>query len=702
MNARASLGGIGVAAVVLALASLVGSFVTGLADLLFPFYHPQTAGTAVILGAVTVAAARRGTAHAGVWVTAIAGLLMSLDAAGFFAMVWMLHDMPSTVVVLADSLIGPADLPRAAATALLPTVTWLMSLGGFLSIGLLLFPDGRLPSRRWRGAVALASAGILVFTIGYTIASWPTSQIRFGAVDTSTVAGVLMAVGLPMVGVSVLLALASLVIRHHRAGSEVRHQVRWMLYGTGVSTLGLVVLFVVAAARYGVSDPATTRLSTVAYLVAVPMQALSYSIGVFKYRLYDIDVVIRRSLVFGALALFITGVYVAVVVGVGSLIGDRSNTVLAVLATALLAAGFEPVRLRVQRWANVVVHGVRATPYEVLAAMSAPEVAVDNLIADSAPVVAGGLGAEAVVVWGEDATGRRPVSVFPDGLDGGAVAWDVEVPMLHEGRQVGAVSVRVPRGDSLTASGRGLLDDFAGHTSMLMANLLLDRDLERRLVELTASRQRMISAQDAARRRLERDLHDGAQQELVALKVKLGLARSVATREEAPQVADLLESAAAEADLAVDSLRELARGIYPPLLEAEGLATAIAALARKSSLPVAVDIDDIGRHPQQVEAAVYFCVLEALDNTVGHARASSAHLTLAEADGILEFTVTDDGVGFDAAAGSIGVGGMSDRLDSIGGSLEIESSPGRGTSVRGSMPLVEAATSDRTAGLVPA
>jgi signal transduction histidine kinase len=222
----------------------------------------------------------------------------------------------------------------------------------------------------------------------------------------------------------------------------------------------------------------------------------------------------------------------------------------------------------------------------------------------------------------------------------------------------------------------------------VLKNVGLTADLQRRLEELRASRQRLVAAQDLERRRLERNLHDGAQQNLVAIKVKLGLAEMLAAKD--PQKArDLISSLKADTEEALETLRDLARGIYPPLLADRGLVVALESQARKATLPVTIEADSVARYPQEIEAAVYFCVLEALQNVQKYAGAKSARVRLCEVEGDLQFEVSDDGSGFDRASVLPGAGltNMADRLDALGGGLVIASEPGRFTRISGTLPL---------------
>ena len=268
------------------------------------------------------------------------------------------------------------------------------------------------------------------------------------------------------------------------------------------------------------------------------------------------------------------------------------------------------------------------------------------------------------------------------------------VEVRHQGDLLGALSVTKRSGETLTPVEENLLNDLAGQAGLVLKNVGLTSDLQARLVELRASRQRLVTAQDQERRRLERNLHDGAQQHLVALKVKLGLAEMLASRDPEKAKATIAQLKG-DADEALETLRDLARGIYPPLLAEKGLGPALQSQARKATVPVTVDADGIGRYSQDVEAAVYFSVLEALQNVQKYAQASQATVRLRDEDGTLRFEVVDDGRGFDVATTARGSGltNMADRVDALDGDVEITSMPGHGTTVRGSLPGVAVMTS---------
>jgi signal transduction histidine kinase len=258
--------------------------------------------------------------------------------------------------------------------------------------------------------------------------------------------------------------------------------------------------------------------------------------------------------------------------------------------------------------------------------------------------------------------------------------------VLFGGDQLGQLAVRRRSGEPLAPTEERLMDGLALQAGLALRNERLQHELRQRLDELQASRQRLVAVQDEERRRLERDLHDGAQQDLVALRMKLGLAGALA-RAENSEVAPVLDELQGDLGEALDSLRALARGVYPPLLEAEGLRPALAARARP--LPFTVDIRcDSRRYPRELEGAVYFCCSEALQNVVKHAAAARVTIRIWTEPGSLRFEVKDDGRGAGRSELSKGSGlqHIRDRLEALGGCLELDPAPGAGISVRGCLP----------------
>lgn len=585
---------------------------------------------------------------------------------------------------------------------------WMYFLGiGFVTFVLLLFPTGSLPSRRWRPVAWAGAAAIAAWVLGNAFAPTLISSGPPPVRNPLGLAGpaghlfdVLGGAGAALVVVTGLAAIVSLVFRYRRAGTVEREQLKWLVYAGG-----LIVAAVLATAPIGqlLSPADANNLQNATSSGAVALVPIAIGIAIFRYHLYDIDVVINKTLVYGLLAAFITGVYIVIVVGIGSLAqrGVRPSLGLSIVATAVVAVAFQPVRERVQRLANRLVYGRRATPYEVLADFAgrmAGTYAVEDLLPRMARILAEGTGAARADVWLRSGDTFHDGAVWPAGVPpqppARATQADVPaypagriLPVRYQGEVLGALSVSKRPGESLTPTEGRLLADLAAQVGLVLKNVGLREQLLARLEEIRASRQRLVAAQDEERRRIERNIHDGAQQHLVALAIKLSLTESMIgtdTDGERELLAELRRDAAG----AVEDLRDLARGIYPPLLASRGLAAALAAQARKSPVPTSVTGDGVGRYPQDVEAAVYFCVLEALQNVAKYARATRAEVRLAASGHDLTFEVSDDGAGFDPGSEAYGTGlqGMADRLQAHGGSLTVRSAPGAGTTISGRLP----------------
>ena len=377
------------------------------------------------------------------------------------------------------------------------------------------------------------------------------------------------------------------------------------------------------------------------------------------------------------------------------------------MATGIIDVAFQPVKDRVNRLANRLVYGKRATPYEVLSTLSermAGTVATEDVLGRVARVIAEGTGARRVDVWLLFGSEARPAASWSESSGPapqpvevtGDVFPEIEnvtatVPVRHHGELLGAITVVKPQNEALTPTEERLLTDVGAQAGLMVRNVRLTAELVARLEELRASRQRLVSAQDEERRKLERNLHDGAQQQLVAIKVQLGLAERLA--EAGQPVAEMIRQLKDETGEALETLRDLARGIYPPLLAAEGLPSALAGQARKASFEVQIDADGVGRYPQDIETAVYFVCLEAFQNASKYSEASCVTVELREVGDALHFSVRDNGAGFDPSSTRHGAGthNMNDRVESLDGSLTIISAPGEGTSVEGRIPVPAAA-----------
>ena len=593
------------------------------------------------------------------WLFLVSGLLMGVGLTAFEYAIY-------------GDLTNPGSLPGTSWA--LRTSQW-VSFIPFLTYAFLflLFPDGRLPSRRWRPVAILA-----VLSIGWLEANsiapgviplWPARELTV---------------------VAMLLCASAPVVRYRRSESDERHQIKWFAFAALPAVAMLLPgLFV--------NLPDASFVPFVLVTGAVPIAA---AIGIFKYRLYDIDVIIDKTLVYGGLAAFITAVYVVVVVVVGAFIG--ATEVLSLVATAIVAVAFQPTRLRVQAIARRIVYGDLATPYETLSTFAeriSQTFSIDDVLPSMARILAEGTGASRAEVWlrvGSElwqsaswppTDGQRAAPVpLHDGRHVKIVqasrveAASRETDVRYQGQLLGALVVTKSPYERFMPAEEKLLADLSSQAGLVLSNVAL-------IADLRASRQRLVSAQDQERRKIERNLHDGAQQQLVALAVKMRLIEGMAGKDPR-KVAELAHDVVVETNEALESLRELAHGIYPPLLAKHGLAAALESQARKAPIPVSVWSDEVARYSQDLEAAIYFCCLEALQNVTKYANASHAWVSLRHDAGGMRFEVGDDGDGFDRSAVDFGSGlqGMADRVEALGGSLDVTSTPGRGTTVVGSLP----------------
>jgi signal transduction histidine kinase len=574
----------------------------------------------------------------------------------------------------------------------------------------LLFPDGHVPSRRWRPVLWLACVAPAVTTVLFAA----TPGRMTGAFAQLSTVRVINPTGIPGTGgvmpvlsevtglaslLAAVLAGAALIARFRSRHGDERQQIKWLAFvgATFLAELALTQIVVISLGDSSATGDAFGNLMFAVMFLSLGLGIpAACAVAILKYRLYDIDVVISKTVVYAVLAAFITAVYVLLVVGVGTLagLGGRPSPGLSILATAVVAVAFQPVRERVQRLANRLVYGKRATPYEALAQLSermAGTYATEDLLPRMALIVAAATGADRADVWLRDGdvlradaswpAGAEPPSAVP--LAGGelpaATAAGHLVAVRHRGELLGALSVAKKRGDAVTPTEDRLIGNLATQAGLVLRNAGLTEQLLARLAELRASRERLVTTQDTERQRLERDLRDGPQRELAGLAGKLGDAAHALGHDEARARA-LLNEVTSEIAGALASLRELARGIYPPLLADMGIAAALDAQARKAPIPVSVETDGIGRYPEEIEAAVYFCALEALRSAAWRAGASRA---------ALRFEVTGDGQRPASGAGpwDADLQAMADRVDALGGEILVAAAPGQGTRINGRVPV---------------
>ncbi|MFI6830007.1 sensor histidine kinase [Kribbella sp. NPDC050241] len=402
-------------------------------------------------------------------------------------------------------------------------------------------------------------------------------------------------------------------------------------------------------------------------------------------------------LVLAGLMVFVGGVYLVVVVLVGRFVG-RSHSpspALSVLATIIVGVGFEPVRRTLRGWANELTH--RSAPYEVLAHFTADS----QTPARMAQVLGTALNASTVEIWLLAGGRIQLAAAHPADNDAPTVPPDLTDPVpgrhlravRHSGDLLGLLVVEERADEPLTPVDIELLDSLTAQAGLVVRNLGLTAALQDRLRDVSAradllreSRRRVAESEDVERRRLERDLHDGAQQQLVSLAVNLGLARTlVGLRPD--QAREHLHTLDVSVEQAVTDLLDVIGG-RPRLLAETGLTAALRAAVETSPVPVELVSAGLGRYPTEVEHALYYCCLEALQNAAKHAAAHGVVIELYGDNRAVSACIRDDGKGFATAPDNDGgLTHMAERIHAVGGVFTISSVPRAGTTVRAEVPL---------------
>ena len=691
-----------VVTVAMAVVALTLYVTSGNADRLFGDWALHNSFGAVLLGLLALFTLPKVPRNGSVWAFLGSGVFSGLQSLGAATgLVVASHSNADVQAGLVD--VAPAELPFLGALGLNVAISAWIAAGVLLFLGVLLLPDGRLPrpAHLWRWvAVPLLGGGATAFVL-FGWSTRPSSTTSYadmlGTAEAPTVAPVITQIALFAAIIGIVGSIAAFIVKWRQAPNlEERLRYRWIGWA--------LVVFSIAFAMYAID----IRLWQWAELIAAPALAIAFAVSITKYRLYDIDVVVNRSIVFGLLAVFITVVYAVVVGTLGSVIGG-SDVVLAIVATTIVAIMFEPVRERVQRLANRLVYGKRAAPYEVLSDLtrSLPNAEEeDGLLDRMATQLRAGTGAERAQVWVTDDTQGLVLAASDPATTIDEVAeiddlGGVVVPIEHDSAILGALTVEPSPGTTLRPAELRLAEDLAGSAALVVRKLRLDENLARTADELANSRRRLVSAQDTELRRLERRLQEGAVQDVVGLKVALTLAARTAHDEGTTRTADLLTTLADEAQAAIDEIHALATGLYPAILEAEGLDTAIRTMATTAPVPVTIH-STIDRHPPDIELAAFYCISEAVTNAMKHAQPPIT-ITLTQTPTTLEFTITDTGPGFnpDTTPHGSGLLNMHDRLDTINGTLTITSQPNTHTTIHATIPTARRPQSDVTHGSSP-
>ncbi len=597
------------------------------------------------------------------WLLLALGLILALSAVGAE---YATHGL----------LARPDPLPGARFAALYDDAAWPLLFAPLAAIALV-FPDGRLPSPRWRpvaiGALCSCSAAVVLnflrpgdFEQPFQAFATPLPQLP-------------EALFLPLYVVASLGLVAALFAsawamrtRMKRATGAERRQIKLLAYAATLIPAAITVGWAesLIAGNSGVAASASAGLP----LVAIPM---AIGVAVMRYRLYEVDRLVNRTLVYVTLTALLAGTYAAVSLALGVALGSGSALATA-SATLVVALAFGTLRARVQR---IVDRRFARARYEGLRRVERH--LVDLRAGRATPEETGAVLAEAL----GDPTAEL-LLWLPDNEEYVDAGGHVVVPSAADGRVLTPVRRgELPLGAVLHTvrllEQPDLLDSVVNAAGLAIEIARLRAEVQRRLAEVQESRARIVTAGYEERRRLERDLHDGAQQRLVSIGLAI---RHVQGRlgGAAGDIGEQLDQTVAEVSAAIDELRELARGVRPACLD-DGLAPALRELAARVTLPTEVAATT-ERFAAPIEAAAYFVASEALTNSVKHAHATRVALSAKRSNGSLVLRIADDGVGGAVAGERSGLAGISDRVAALGGSLRIASPPGEGTAIVAELP----------------
>ena len=586
-------------------------------------------------------------------------------------------------------LATPSALPGGEAAAWIASWLWVFYLGFYVFLGLL-FPTGRLPTSRWRWVAWLCATVVLTGAI--SVAFSPGPVYGLGSIQNPLGIGLLAVADMSTMVRLVLvleytlgLAMAiSLFVRLRRARGTERQQLKWFAYAVAIALSGAIPAYVIVPV---INLPVAwvswvTKILVFVGLVGIP---IAIGIAILKYRLYDIDFLINRTLVYGTLSASVVGIYMLCVGGLGALLQAGSNFTISLLATGFVAVLFQPLRSRLQKGVNHLMYGERDEPYRVLSRLGqcleatlAPDVALRRMVETIARALK--LPYAAITLKQED--GYVTMAEY-----GTPVDEPIVLPLVHRTESVGRLMVapRTP-GESFTSSDRRLLDDLARQAGVAVQAVRLTLDLQR-------SRERLVATREEERRRLRRDLHDGLGPTLAGLTFGLDAARNLLTRE--PEDASaLLVQLKGQTQEATSDIRRLVYGLRPPALDDLGLVPAIRQQATRHGLLAEELPQEAGgekdregglvfsieapQHlpslPAAVEVACYRIAQEAMTNVARHAKAHTCRVRLSidEAKDAIALEIVDDGVGLseDRRAG-VGMTSMRERAAELGGTCEV-------------------------------
>lgn len=581
-------------------------------------------------------------------------------------------------------------LPWSEALNWLSRWIWIVALTLPFSFALPFFPDGRLLTHRWRLLVGIGGIGLAGAVVGVALHPGPIESWSIPGVNPSGVPGAgpvlepLINVSGVLLGLSLLGALLAVGLRFHRSGGVEREQLKWVVY----TTVALFLVFGLASALapFFLSEPDATELSILLTDLFILGIAVSVTIAIRRHRLYDIDLVINRTLVYGALTAAVVGVYLLVVGGLGVLLQARGSLALSLLGVGLVAIVVQPARDRLQRAVNRLIYGERDDPYAALARLGrrlegtlAPEAVLPTIVETVAQTLKLPYAAIALAASAEAAGADSIIAAY-----GAPAADPLRLPLVYQAETIGALIAGPRAGESFSAADRRLLEALARQAGAAVHAVQLTADLRR-------SREQLVTAREEERRRLRRDLHDGLGSQFAGLHLRADTLRGLIAKDPAAAQAVAVELRD-EIRAAIADIRRLVYALRPPALDELGLAGALRALAGQCTsadgLQVSISAPEVSPPlPAAVEVAAYRIAQEALANVVRHAQARHCAIRLALA-GEVQLEVSDDGRGLPAGTPpGVGLRSMRERAEELGGTCRVEPNAGGGARVVARLPL---------------
>jgi signal transduction histidine kinase len=519
--------------------------------------------------------------------------------------------------------------------------------------------------------------------------SWGLEANPFGLPGSVPILDKLINLGTVFLSVGFLGSLAALIVRFRRSTGTAREQMKWLVYALGIF---LIISALSAIAGLIWPDfPGKNEVNIILTNLGILGIAAAAAIAILRHGLYDIDLIINRTLVYTALTVGVAVLYGLVVGSLGALFQARSNLFISLLATGLAAILIQPLRDGLQRLVNRLMYGERDDPYAVLSKLSrrlegflSPEATLPAVV----EIVAQALKLPFVAI-----ALKQDGDFIISASYGLARDERVKLPLIYQGETVGylLLAARSPN-ETFTAGEQRLLRDIARHIGVTAHTVLLTQDLHRLAEDLQRSREALVKSREEERRRLRRDLHDELGPQLASLKLNLDVARKLVSRD--PGAAEaLLVDLRTQSQSAIADIRRLVYDLRPPALDELGLTGAIQEYVRQiagqDGLHICLDsLKDLPPLPAAVEVAAYRITLEALANFVRHSQGLNCHVSISNTGSHLQVEVIDDGLGLpDQIQPGIGLSSMGERAAELGGTCRIEALPLGGTRVLARLPL---------------